>query len=237
MIGLMLRPVAIACLMAATAMPAVAGGEAVGDPPAADSGITGDWLIAPEDGRPGCHVTLSTEATIGGSVITPSPECAKALPQLAEHAAAWRFAPDGLVIADATRKAILTFLGNEWGTYMTVGEPGARLLLTKAPPGVTSLPNAKNQFGAWMLKDARGTTLCAITFQDGPPPGGEESFGLTLADGCAETVAALRLASWRFEEMNLVLYGTDGESLSFQGDGKGGWSAAESAAGAVTLTK
>lgn len=236
MIRKVLRLPAIACALAAAALSASAGEEA-STPSAADSGVSGDWLIAPEDGRPGCHVTLGTQATIGGSLITLSPDCANALPQLAENAAAWRFAPDGLVIADATRKAILTFLGNEWGTYMTVGEPGSRLLLTKAPAGVNSVPNAANQFGAWTLKDAKGAALCTITFQDGPPPGGEESFGLALADGCAPAIAALKLASWKFEEMNLVLYGTDGDSLSLEGDGKGGWSGPQTTVGAVILTR
>ena len=54
---------------------ATAGGSDDGTD-GAEASTTWDWLIAPEDGKPGCHVTLGTEATIGGNVITLSPECA-----------------------------------------------------------------------------------------------------------------------------------------------------------------
>lgn len=218
---------------------ALAASAAVAEPEAgaAVAGSAGDWLIAPENGDPGCHVTLGKEEVVGGNALTLSPECAKALPSLAEGGAAWRFAPDGLVIADGTRKALLTFQETEWGTYATAGEPGTRLLLTKAPSGVNSVPNAKNLFGGWKLADAAGKTLCALDLKDGPPPGGEESFGLSLIGQCADAIKSLKLASWRIEEMSVVLYGIDGESLVFLPGDDGSWGTSPDGPGPYRLKR
>lgn len=216
------------------AIPAARGAPEAGD---ILGGSVGHWLIAPENGDPGCHVMLEKAEVIGGNALTLAPECAANMPAFAEAAAAWRFAPDGLVIADATRKAILTFQETEWGTYATIGEPGTRVLLTKAPASVNSVPNAKNLFGAWSLSDAAGNALCSVDLKDGPPPGGEESFGLSLDAACADSIKALKLASWRIEEMSVVLYGTDGESLVFSPGENGAWGTAPDGPGPFLLRR
>lgn len=232
----MSRAYPISILAAAIALAApIAVAEPGAGPAIAAS--AGDWLIAPENGDPGCHVTLGKEEVIGGNALALAPECAKALPALADGAAAWRFAPDGLVIADATRKAMFTFQETEWGTYATAGEPGTRLLLTKAPPGVNSVPNSKNLFGPWKLTDAGGAALCGIDFKDGPPPGGEESFGLSLEGECADGIKSMKLASWRIEEMSVVLYGMDGESLVFLPSDDGSWATSPDGPGLYLLKR
>ena len=185
--------------------------------------MSGDWLVAPDDGRPGCHLKLGVEAAIGGYGIELAPGCGKALPQIAD-AAAWRLGSDGgLAFANALRKTILTFVESEDATYATAAEPGKRLLLVKAPDGVNAVTNARDVFGNWSVAGTAGKSVCNVIFSDRPPPGGEESYALSLQGTCEPRLAQSKLVSWRVEGLALMLYGTDGDSLTFEPDGKGGF--------------
>jgi hypothetical protein len=176
----------------------------------------GDWLLAPEDGRPGCRVQLRTNEAIGGYELRPSPSC-MGLRTMMVAVVAWRFdeANSGIAFTGPQRETIVSFAEKEDGTYASDGDPGEVLLLVKAPAGVTAVPNAKNIFGTWSVLKAGGGALCRITFAEDPPPGGEESYALKLDEACDASLTKLKLASWRIEGLNLMLYGTDGESLSF----------------------
>ena len=203
----------LAALAGACAMHA--GSVHAGDVSAGVIGaLAGDWLVAPEDGRAGCQVRLGTEAAIGGYAIALGDACVTALPEIA-GAAAWRISEAGLSFADATRKTILTFAENEDATYATPAAPGKRLLLTKAPENLQAVPNAAGLFGVWRVIGPGGKAICSLVFSDQPPPGGEESYGLGLAEGCHQRLTRLNLASWRIEGLRLMLYGSDGERLAF----------------------
>lgn len=184
----------------------------------------GEWLVTPEDGSQGCRVNLGSSATIGGYEIDLDPSCGAAVPAIAD-AAAWRFAPDGgVAFADALRKTILTFTEQEDATLITAGEPGKRLQLLKAKPGITAAPNAKDLFGPWFMVRPTGESVCMISLSDKPPPAGQESYGLNVRSPCDAGVTKLKLVSWRIEGLSLMLLGSDGASLAFEPDGKGGYS-------------
>jgi hypothetical protein len=212
--GKILAAVAVLALLASTAGAQVAD-EMV-------QATAGDWLLAPEDGRPGCRLQLRANEAAGGYELRPSPACLGVRTMMVT-AIAWRFdaATGGLAFSGPQGETLLAFTEKEDGTYATAGEPGDVLLLLKAPPGVTAVPNAASIFGSWSVLEKGGADLCRITFSDQPPPGGEESYALSLGDGCAARLADLKLASWRIEGLALMLYGTDGESLAFQPAAKG----------------
>jgi len=186
----------------------------------------GDWLLAPEDGRPGCRVQLRTNEVAGGYELRPSPSC-MGLRTMLVTAAAWRFdeANSGLAFTGPQRETVVSFAEKEDGTYASAGEPGDVLLLIKAPAGVTAVPNAKNIFGTWTVLKSGGGDLCRVTFSDQPPEGGEESYALKLESGCDQTLTRLKLVSWRIEGLNLMLYGTEGDSFTFAPTGKGTFTA------------
>lgn len=182
----------------------------------------GDWLLAPEDGRPGCRVQLRPNEAIGGYELRQSPSCLGVRTMLMT-AVAWRFdqANGGIAFSGPERETVLSFAEKEDGTYASDGAPGDVLLLIKAPAGVTAVPNAKHVFGTWTALKTGGADLCRITFAEEPPPGGEESYALKLEDGCATELTKLKLASWRIEGLNLMIYGTEGESIAFAPGDKG----------------
>ncbi|WP_342360974.1 AprI/Inh family metalloprotease inhibitor [Terrarubrum flagellatum] len=193
---------------------------------------TGEWLFARRDGKPGCRIILSAEKTIGGYALTAPANCATRLPKIAE-AAAWRFdGKGGLALADATRKTIVTVTERQEGSFWE-GESGeARdLVMIKAPKGVEALPMAKALFGKWIMRRPGGPAICEATLLDKPPPGGEESFALTLSPTCDAAVKKLKLASWRIETLDLQLYGTDGEGLAFTPRADGNFSKSARAGG------
>lgn len=182
----------------------------------------GDWLLAPEDGRAGCRVQLRTNEVTGGYELRPAPSCMGVRTMLIT-AMAWRFdqSSGGIAFSGPERETIVSFTEKEDGTYASDGEPGEALLLIKAPAGVTAVPNAKTIFGMWSVLSGGKAEVCRITFSDQPPEGGQESYALKLEDGCDAKLTNLKLGSWRIEGLNLMLYGTDGDAVTFAPAGKG----------------
>jgi len=214
-IGRMTRLVLLLMLAASTTAHAQVSDDIV-------KATAGDWLLAPEDGRPGCRVQLRSNETIGGYELRPSPPCLGVRTMMVA-AVAWRFDPTtgGLAFSGPERETLVSFTEKEDGTYASAGEPGDVLLLIKAPPGVTAVPNAQSIFGSWSVLETGGGDICRLNFSDQPPPGGEESYALAVADGCDAKLANLKLVSWRIEGLKLVLYGSDGESFTFLPAAKG----------------
>jgi hypothetical protein len=181
----------------------------------------GRWLIAPEDGRKGCVVTLLAGQAIGGFAVEGAEACRSALPRFAD-AAAWNFGGDSdLYFIDPVRKKIADFKEEEDGTYAEVSGTKTRLLMLKAPAGVDHVPMAQEVFGTFDMVRPGGAKICSVTFKDTPPEGGEESFALTLGKTCDAAVTKLKLASWKIEGLKLMLFGTDGDSLGFIPGAKG----------------
>ncbi|MGU9979197.1 AprI/Inh family metalloprotease inhibitor [Phreatobacter sp. HK31-P] len=175
--------------------------------------LAGTWLVAPADGAPGCRVTLATTPAIGGYGLAVSPPCAQRVPAIA-NAAAWS-PVEGISLIDPARRTLLRFRENEDASYSAM-EPAPGYVLVKAPEGIDRVPNARDAFGDWVLRRPEGDVVCRLHLSDRPPPGGQESYAVRVtAQGCQPAVTRLRLASWRIEAPKLVLYGLDGNSLSF----------------------
>ena len=200
---------AIALLLLSFTVPA----GAQGINPAILRALAGTWLVAPADGTPGCRVTLQTTPAIGGYRLSPSPACAQRVPAIAD-AVAWN-PVDGISLSDPTRRILLRFRENEDASYSTT-EPAPGYVLVRAPEAIDRVPHARDAFGDWVLRRPGGEVVCRIHLSDRPPPGGQESYAVrVIPQGCQSAVTRLRLASWRIEAPKLVLYGVDGNSLSF----------------------
>ncbi|MCA0316723.1 MAG: protease inhibitor Inh/omp19 family protein [Proteobacteria bacterium] len=196
-------------VLALTVPPAFAQGI----DPAILRAMQGSWLIAPQDGRPGCRVTLRTEVIPGGYALALGPDCTQRLPRLAD-VAGWN-PVDGLKLIDARRRNVMEFREREDGQY-DAPEPSPGYALLRAPDHVTRLPMAPEAFGTWLMKRPDGEVVCRVQLLDRPPPGGQESYAVrVVAQGCQSAVTRLKLVSWRMEMLKLVLYGLDGNSLSF----------------------
>lgn len=181
--------------------------------PAILRAMEGSWLIAPQDGQPGCRVTLRSNAIPGGYGLALGPDCAQRLPRLA-RIAGWN-PVDGLKLIDASRRNVMEFREQEDGQY-DAPEPSPGYALLRAPDHVTRLPMARDAFGTWVMKRPDGEVVCRVQLLDQPPPGGQESFAVrVVTQGCQNAVTRLKLASWRMEMLRLVLYGMDGSVLRF----------------------
>lgn len=203
----------IACHALVLALGLAGPASAQGIDPDVLRSLAGSWLVAPADGRPGCRITLATRTTIGGHGLTAAPDCAARLPLVAQ-AAAWS-PMEGLRLFDPTRRLLLQFRENEDASYSAM-EPDPGYVLTRAPDGVDRVPNARDAFGDWVMKRPDGEVVCRVSLLNRPPPGGQESFAVRVtAAGCQPGVLRLKLVSWRIEAPKLMLYGSDGGSLSF----------------------
>jgi hypothetical protein len=167
-------------------------------------------------------VQLRTNEAIGGYELRPAPNC-MGVNTMMVTALAWHFdqANGGIAFSGPQRETIVSFTEKEDGTYASPGEPGEALLLVKAPLGISAIPNAKTIFGSWSVSIGGKAVVCRITFSDQAPEGGQESYALKLESGCDAKLTNLKLGSWRIEGLNLMLYGTEGDSVTFQPVGNG----------------
>ncbi|MDR9775133.1 AprI/Inh family metalloprotease inhibitor [Rhizobium hidalgonense] len=199
--------------LAATAAALLACGLAYGQDIDPDilKAQAGTYLVAPEDGRTGCRMTLETDMAIGGYSISGQDACAKPLPALAE-ASSWNFDGNGgLILIDPTRKVIARFVENEGSPMKT--EDGKLFLLSAAPDGVDHLPTVNSLAGPWTMQRPDGERLCGVTL--GSNVGTDGNAPLSLSGDCAANVAKLKLAVWHIGGFGLTLMGGDGSSLSF----------------------
>lgn len=176
---------------------------------------TGEWLVVPDDGRPGCRIRLEAGRTIGGMVAVPAADCGSRLPKIAE-VASWHFAQPGISLNDATRRRVMLFVEDETTLLKTPGDEVPNHMMVQARPGIDRAPFAPAIVGTWTMQRPDGPAICTVTFRTTPPPGGQESFALALDPACDPAVRKLKLASWRIEGFALMLYGTGDESLRFE---------------------
>lgn len=205
------------------AVTAASGSLAQALGPDAVKARAGEWLVAPDDGRPGCRVRLKADTTVGGMAASPAADCASRIPILAD-VEAWHMA-GGITLSDAARKPVLVFTEDEPPVLKTrQGEPPVLKTRQGEPPayfmfkpnrGVDRAPHASAVFGTWQMRRPGGPNICTVAFRNRPPAGGQKGYALEIGPACDAAIRRLNLASWRIEDVSLVLYGSDGEGLRF----------------------
>lgn len=207
--------VIVACLLTAAGL--AAASRAGAQSPDIVKAQAGEWLVAPDDGRPGCRIRLKTDKTIGGMVATPASDCRSRVPALAD-VAAWHMA-DGVTLSDATRKPVLVFAEDETTVLKTRGRAPPAYYMFRPGKSVDRVPHASAIFGTWQMRRPNGPVICTLALRDRPEAGGQEnrsrSYGLELGPACDAAIKRLKLVSWRIEDLSLMLYGGDGEGLRF----------------------
>jgi hypothetical protein len=189
--------------------------------PAIIKATAGYWFLAEAKSGTGCNLRLYVDKAIGGHAVDAPRGCMVAR-QPAAAITAWNFDDDGLMILlDPTRHVLFHLKEQEHGAW-TEDAPDGNFSLTPSERDVVAIPVAGDLAATWVMKRPDGPDLCRVTLAGTPPPGGEESFALTVAEGCDPTIASLAFASWRIEGAAVVLHGTEGRSLAFLADGKGG---------------
>lgn len=215
----MLRPLAIAAVALALAPTARAA-------PLPDfvKDNLGTWLVATDDGKPGCRVTLTSEAAGRAWRASPAPDCATRLPAVG-RAVAWTF-DGGVRLLGADGKVLLDFQEDETTMMKTSFEQKPVHYILKAKPGVERMPYAPDLAGAWVLRRPGGPTLCPLTLSKGAK---EEETELSVKTGtpCDAAVARLKLDSARAEDFSLMLYGKPETSLRLEPSGAESYAKAE----------
>ena len=172
---------------------------------------TGLWLVASEDGSPGCRITLQKDQAIGGYALQEEKPCAG---PLHDNVYAWSFGGDGIVLRDATRKVMMSFEEQEGGPYRTPEGVSPRVYLIPNPGSMQSLPTAKKVANtSWTLTDMKGKALCGIKLTDRKVSGYDDDFALETSKDCSAPVKKTKISMWQISEINLIFVG--GEDWAF----------------------
>ena len=205
----MIRTIAFAAASATFLLAASLPARAVDDEiMQAQAGI---WLLAPENGAPGCRLTFDKSQTSSGYALSGAQACKTTLPAVA-GAVAWNIGDDGsLFLADVTAKVLIRFQAEEGSPWES--EEGEPIWLLPALGDLDHVPTVANIAGSWQLQTPNGKAVCAITFsadtdKDGTPK-------MSPGSDCPADIAELKLSLWAMEGFGLVLLGNDGSSLSF----------------------
>lgn len=184
----------------------------------------GEWLVATDDGRPGCRIVLGAEAAKGGWRATPASDCAARLPAVG-RAVAWLY-EGGVRLLDGGGATVLDFQEDETTLLKTRFETKPVHFLVRAKPGVERAPFAPDLVGAWVLRRPGGRPLCPLTLSR-DPKGGATELALRTGTPCDPAVARLRLNSARVEDDTLMLYGRPETSLRLEPSGPASFAKAE----------
>ncbi|MFS8116313.1 AprI/Inh family metalloprotease inhibitor [Rhizobium jaguaris] len=172
----------------------------------------GTWLLAPESGAKGCHLTFETSPAAGGYAINGADACAAALPAFVK-AAAWNFGEDGsLALTDATQKVVARFQQEEEGSPWEI-EEGDPMWLLPALGDVDHVPTIASVAGTWQIQQPDGKAICSVTLSSDTDPDGTSK--MSPGSDCPADIGNLKLSLWVMEGFGLVMMGTDGSSLSF----------------------
>jgi hypothetical protein len=165
---------------------------------------TGDWLIASEDGSPGCHLTLEKDRTIGGYSLKEGKPCAA---PWHDEVQSWDFTGPGIELRDATRKTLIGFEEQEGGPWRTPLDVSPKVYFIQDPGSMDRIPTEKTSLGSWILTDRKGKPLCHLTLLDKAFAGSEDAKSLELSKDCAPSVRKTKAEAWQISEINLVIIG------------------------------
>jgi hypothetical protein len=170
----------------------------------------GLWLVASEDGLPGCRLTFLKSKTIGGYALKEEKPCAG---PLHDTVAAWAFGEGTIELRDATRKVMMSFEEQEGGPWRTPEGVTPRVYLIPEPGPRQSIPVASRLFETnWTLSDKKGKAPCGIKLSGRAIPD-QDSYALDISKDCSASVKKTRISSWQISEINLVFIG--GEDWSY----------------------
>jgi len=170
----------------------------------------GDWLIVPEDGSLGCHITLKKDKTIGGRAVAEGKTCGA---PWHDQIAAWDFAGPGIALRDATRKEIIGFGEREVGPWVTDIERSPRIYFVPEPGKMDRAATEKDAIGKWVLTDKKGTALCHLSLLDTASTRGDDTKSLQISGDCAANVKKKKMDGWQIDEIKLVFIG--GEDYAY----------------------
>lgn len=159
--------------------------------PAAPKAMLGSWVLAQDgEGAPTCTIVLDAPPVIGGFRLTSQPRCRRVL-ETADDLYAWYLNPKGeLVLADATRHAVLVFSMME-GTWAASPEPATQLLLSR-PVRPRTAKEAME--GHWNIAAVGGVPLCQLAFTS---DAAGRSGSISRGGACATAWLDRGWTSWR----------------------------------------
>ncbi|MDO9415844.1 AprI/Inh family metalloprotease inhibitor [Pararhizobium sp.] len=205
------KPLCALVLAAALASAAPAFSQDI-DPGILDA-QTGDWLVASEDGSPGCVLKLSKEQAIGGYSVAGAEQCKGSVAGIAD-AAAWNFDGNGgIILIDPIRKVLMRFIENEGFPLRTEESAGPVFDMVPVIKGVDRLPVAAAIKGEWLMKRPSGEILCKISLGD--TRGEDENYPMKTAGACDTAVKKLDFSLWSASGLGITMMNTEGGSLSF----------------------
>ncbi len=138
-------------IVGAAILMSISGSRAWAEPvPSYIQDSAGEWLIATDDGKPGCNVSLSADRVGDHFKIAPSPDCASRLPKVSD-ATSWDY-DSGVRLFAADGSLLLEFAEDETTIMKTSFETPPVHFMVPAKSGVDHAPFEPALVGSWVLQ-------------------------------------------------------------------------------------
>ncbi|WP_170263423.1 protease inhibitor Inh/omp19 family protein [Blastochloris sulfoviridis] len=177
--------------------------------------LAGAFEITDAESTRRCAMTLDARVQSGGFALAfDKPACAAALPFLST-VNAWALGPAGAIrLIDGTGRTVAEFGETEDGLYEMARSGEGIFFLSRAggsePPG----PVPADLAGTWSFARQPDRPICKVTLTEKPAT--EDTFKLSLAAGCDQTITSFAPVSWRIERTDMVILSSSGDQLRFE---------------------
>ncbi|RYY42697.1 MAG: hypothetical protein EOP59_09460 [Sphingomonadales bacterium] len=194
--------------------------------------MTGQWMILPADGRPGCVIDLGQVSIGPGTAATPSAACKLMIPPLAK-VAGWTMQDGDTLLIDAKGAVQMRFMEDETTLLRSPDLKAPRYYMIRRIAGYDHVPPATELKRVWRIAQ-NGKRPCQITLGPIAPARGGVSGAVTASAACGAGSVPAKLTRWSRDDLNLLLSGPNDVLLVFSPAGKASYRATD---GKWTLTR
>jgi hypothetical protein len=177
--------------------------------------LAGAFEITDAESTRRCAMTLDIRVQNGGfGLAFDKPACSAAMPFLTT-VTAWALGPAGAIrLIDGAGRTVAEFGETEDGLFEMARSGEGIFFLARAggsePPG----PVPADLAGTWSFARQPDRPICKVTLTE--EPAAADTFKLSLATGCDQTITSFAPVSWRIERADVVILSSRGDQLRFE---------------------
>ncbi|BAR98493.1 hypothetical protein BV133_900 [Blastochloris viridis] len=198
--------------------------------------LAGPFDLTDAEGHRRCALAL--EAKIQGTGFAlgfDKPTCVGAMPFLATVTSWSRGPASAIRLLDGTGRVVAEFGETEDGLYEMARAGEGVFFLSRAGGTEPAGPTPAELTGTWSFARQPGRPICSVTLTEEPADG--DSYRLTLAGTCDQTIKSFAPVSWRLDRADIVITSGQGDQVRFERTEDNIWRRVSDASRPLFLTR